>query len=515
MVTQAKKPHPRKKRTRVEEPAAEMAAPAMTTEEESMPQPAPQEIPSYAAPIAEEQDDDESPSKRSMEPTAFAKAANDGAQSAAKKSSAKRMDAFQDRSEQSDEPDFGLGIGDILRSDENLKAKLKMQERSESARLGQDDGRLSIDSILRGDTMPAPTQKEDDEEEESEMSYMDHEEPRSGRSGAKTAALVLLVLLLFVAAAGGVYMFLAKSGLPSFAGLFKKSSGAMQQQAVNAQPAGPKAPSSVSVTVLVGTTAPATPGAKEFIASRVIDSEGKTSGTFPATGAASSKIDKSTGKATIVNTTAKAYTFVATTRLLSKEGVLFRMNATTPIPANGSVTVDVHADQPGAEGDLGPTTFTIPGLPPDLQKQITAKSDAPMTGGAGTGLGVSQSDIDSAKASLTDKLREEAVGNFAAMLSPGEKTNADMITSKELAVTAPKIGTAGATFPLTLSLRFSALLVPEKSIAPLLDKALSEAMPPSLSTADYTLGSYIYTVQAYDITAGTAEVRVEAPVIRN
>ncbi len=509
MVAQAKKPASRKKRTRVEEPAAEMTAAEMPHEAPAV------EIPSYAEPIAETREEEARPKRAALEPTAFAKAATDSAQEAAKKAAAaKRLEAFQDRSEQGDEPDFGLGIGEILRSDENLKSKMATREINDAPSLGGDDGRLSIDSILRGDTLPKRAAMAE-EEGDDEMSYMDRDDGQSRRSGLKTFALAVLVLVLFVAAAGGVYMFLAKSGLPSFASFLKRPSTGAQNQVAKHVPAGPKAPASVSVTALVGTAAPATPGAKEFITSRMIESDGKAGGTFPATGTASSKVDKSTGKATIVNTTAKEYTFVATTRLLSKEGVLFRMNATTPIPANGSVTVNVHADQPGAEGDLGPTTFTIPGLSPALQKQITAKSDAPMTGGAGNGPGVSQSDIDAAKASLTDKLRKEAIDNFAAMLAAGEKTNPDMITSKELAVTAPKVGTSGATFALTLSLRFRALVVPEKSFAPLLDKALSEALPPTLNAADYGFGSYIYTVQAYDITAGTAEVRVEAPVIRN
>ncbi len=502
MVTHAKTPHPRKKRTRAEEPAVEEnAVVAGVAPVEALSEPARQEIPSYAEPITvmpvRAEENSELPAPKKPTPAAL-----------------KRTETLQDRSEQSDEPDFGLGIGDILRSDETLKTRAIRQDR-EVSRAGSDDSRLSIDSILRGETRKAEPVKAVHKDDDEPVTYMDPKQIfESGRSGVKTAALVVLVLLLFVAAAGGVYMFLAKAGLPSFGSFGKSSSDNSQNQAVKTAAPSVQVPSSVSVTVLVGATAPATPGAKQFIVSRVLESDGKTSGSFPATGTATSKIGKSTGKATITNTTSKSYTFVATTRLLSKEGVLYRMLSASPIPANGSVTVDVRADQPGAEGDLGPTTFVIPGLSPDLQKKITAKSDAAMTGGAGSGKGVAQADIDAAKAALTDKLRKEAVDNFAVMLMTGEKTNADMITSKELAVTVPKVGTPGASFTMTLSLRFRALVVPEKDLSPLLTKAMSGALPASLNAVDYSLGNYLYTVQAYDASAGIAELRVDAPIIR-
>jgi hypothetical protein len=409
----------------------------------------------------------------------------------------------------SEEPDFGLGIGDILHPDYGMKTG-KVAPR---ALVGDADGsgKLSIESILKRNAQSEKSENENDEDDP--VVHTRYDDPRRERhSVAKTVALVVLVLLFFAMAAAGVYMFVMKNDLAPFLGF----GGSKQPSASNAAaPTAPQAPGSVNTVVIIGVKSPeGGTGAKPFLLSRAIETDVSGSDTFVSTGTGTAAAnDRAAGTATIVNTTDKAYTFVVTTRLLSKDGVLFRMKKTTPIPANGSVDVEVAADQPGPDGDVGPTTFTIPGLSPELQALITAKSDAAMSGGDGKAKAVAASDLDGAKAALTEKLGKEADDNFTAMLTDGEQVNSELITAKELSVKAPAAGTDGATFSMALSLRFHALVIPEKQVEPLLDKALSDALPSGMSAADYSLGSPIYTVQAYDTAADTAEVRVEAPVV--
>ncbi len=319
------------------------------------------------------------------------------------------------------------------------------------------------------------------------------------RSGTVTFSLVVLILLL-ITVAGGV-MFFRKSGLAT---LF----GSNQAPATNTAP---QAPATVSKTVVVSVAA-VQGGEFPNVTSRVIETDVKATDVFTATGTATTSSSRATGTATIINGTSRGYTFVATTRLLSKEGVLFRMKSTTPIPANGSVDVTVYADQTGPGGDIGPTTFTIPGLSAALQSVITAKSDAAMTGGDGHAKAVSADDIANAKAALQEKLKGEAQANFAAMLSDGEKLLPDLMAATELAASAPAVGTAGATFTMTLSLRYHALVLPEKAILPLLDDALVKTCPQGLNASNFKVGAPLYTVQAYDAAGQTAEVRAEAPV---
>lgn len=90
---------------------------------------------------------------------------------------------------------------------------------------------------------------------------------------------------------------------------------------------------------------------------------------------------QATGVVTLYNDSGLAQPLIATTRLLSQSGVLFRLKERTTVPANGSIEAEVYADQDGESGDIGPSEFTIPGLTESKQKIIYAKNEKSMTGG--------------------------------------------------------------------------------------------------------------------------------------
>src|SRR3989338_4577127 len=66
-----------------------------------------------------------------------------------------------------------------------------------------------------------------------------------------------------------------------------------------------------------------------------------------------------TGTVKIINETDAAQALVRTTRLLTADGTLFRINQKVLVPARGTAEVDVYADQPGGSGNIGPSRFTI------------------------------------------------------------------------------------------------------------------------------------------------------------
>lgn len=129
--------------------------------------------------------------------------------------------------------------------------------------------------------------------------------------------------------------------------------------------------------------------------------------TLPSDGGTAIE-QKAGGLVTLINKTNTAQPLVATTRLMSEEGVLFRIDETTNVPANGQVEVMAHADQPGLSGEVGPTQFTIPGLPASLQDDIYAVSVENMTGGVAYVRTLSEQDLSDAVTSLENEMREEA-----------------------------------------------------------------------------------------------------------
>ncbi len=115
-----------------------------------------------------------------------------------------------------------------------------------------------------------------------------------------------------------------------------------------------------------------------------------------------------TGKVTIVNEYSKNQPLVATTRLLSPDKKLFRINKTINVPANGSVEVEIYADDPGPKMAVNPTKFTIPGLWSGLQDKIYAVSRDRFVYKEKQEKHISQEDIDSVAVDLRRALVEKA-----------------------------------------------------------------------------------------------------------
>ncbi|HBF67170.1 MAG: hypothetical protein UX39_C0002G0024 [Candidatus Magasanikbacteria bacterium GW2011_GWA2_46_17] len=123
------------------------------------------------------------------------------------------------------------------------------------------------------------------------------------------------------------------------------------------------------------------------------------------------------GKATLYNDTDRAQPLVATTRLLSKDGLLFRLKTAITIPARGTIQADVYADQTGEKNNINPTQFTIPGLTPAKQEVIYAKNESPMTGGVKRIGILGEADVKRAQEEFTTVFRD-FVTEKAKMLLP-------------------------------------------------------------------------------------------------
>lgn len=107
--------------------------------------------------------------------------------------------------------------------------------------------------------------------------------------------------------------------------------------------------------------------------------------------------DPAQGTITIYNTQSTAQTLIKNTRFQSPDEHIFRIQNSVTIPAGsvsspGSIQATVYADSGGDQYNIGPTTFTVPGLKgTSAYTQVTAKSTDAFTGGfSGTRPSVSQ-----------------------------------------------------------------------------------------------------------------------------
>jgi hypothetical protein len=136
--------------------------------------------------------------------------------------------------------------------------------------------------------------------------------------------------------------------------------------------------------------------------------------------------DAAQGTVTIYNTQAKAQPLIKNTRFETPAGLVFRIHDSVTVPAGsgvapGTLNVTAYADSPGADYNIAPTNFTLPGLSGSPQfAQVYAKSTAPMTGGfTGQRAAVSQTTDDAEHAKLQSTLAGQMAGEVTPKVPSG------------------------------------------------------------------------------------------------
>lgn len=415
------------------------------------------------------------------------------------------------------EKDFGMGVGDILGESPHVEEGKKEEGgEPESDTEKEESEKISVESILQG----RGDESGGDFETEKTAGKTVSAEGKGGRSFRWSMLVpiivpVLVILVIAVGAGwfGGAGRDSVSKIFSSFGSFFGTEEQKVQDQAPAPVDVGPSVPSLVSMNVMLSSAEEEGEGlAVPLVGTRTIETDVSASDTFQATGEASAEDATAVGTVTIVNETSTDYRFVETTRLLSSEDVLFRMENASDIPANGTVDVEVYADEAGPSGDIGPSRFTIPGLSEDLQQYVYGRSRTAMTGGSGTVTAVAEEDIEAARSALSDRLLDEAKENFRSMISEEEIVLDDLITSNELESKLPEIGQVGSTFEASMTVQFSTLVVPEAELRNMLEVKKEDELPENVSAGNYGLGTILHTVEAYDTTSGRAEIRIEAPV---
>jgi hypothetical protein len=181
--------------------------------------------------------------------------------------------------------------------------------------------------------------------------------------------------------------------------------------------------------------------------------------TFTATGQGDI-VQKAMGKIIIFNKSLAAQRFVATTRFKSPEGLIFRIPQTITVPpavktgsevTPGSIESTVYADRPGAEYNIAPTQFTIPGLEGTSKfNDFYAVSKEPMKGGIiGPARVITEEDFAKAQEALAAKVKEEIYRSLKDQA--GGLKILDTISIKlEAPITNTKVGTAADNFQMSV-----------------------------------------------------------------
>jgi len=230
---------------------------------------------------------------------------------------------------------------------------------------------------------------------------------------------------------------------------------------------------------------------------------GKTKTIAVNTNGAQEVEDKALGEVVITNKSASPQGLVATTRFLSKENILFRLDKTVTVPANGSVKAIIHADVKGAAGNIGPSHFTIPGLALAKQEQIFADSSVAMTGGVKKISVVTQADMDAAAESLKTEVLDEAKDMLRSQAGKGfdgEVFSADVL-DKQFSI---KPNTQATSFDTTVNITAVGVFYDKRALQNMVLKHAYEGLGQGEEFVGLKAEDVKVLVETYDMAQKTA-----------
>lgn len=224
--------------------------------------------------------------------------------------------------------------------------------------------------------------------------------------------------------------------------------------------------------------------------------------------------DIARGTVTIYNRWNQDQPLQATTRLLTPDGILFRIAERVDVPAGGKIeNVAVYADVQGASGNIKPTRFTLPGLWEGLRDDIYAESFAPMTGGTKDARIVTAGDIASLNDELRRHMEEQAVDNLADEAKnlgvPFSSSSAAIVERVVLEETvSADVGESVDELTSTMRIRYVALSYEQEALLTLAKHAFTTSLDDDLEPLPLDDEALSLTAEKLTTNDGTAVLRL-------
>jgi len=223
---------------------------------------------------------------------------------------------------------------------------------------------------------------------------------------------------------------------------------------------------------------------------------------------------QATGFVTIYNNWSTVQPLMATTRLLTPEGILFRIKERIDVPAGGKIdNVEVYADQLGASGNIGPASFTIPGLWPGLQDKIYAESTAPMTGGLREARTITQKIINETKSvlkgELINKAKKELLETDEIKNHQYQKLSQAVATIILEEESSAADGEEADSFEISMKLKVIVVNIDESKLLNLALNKLKGELPIDEKLHETSNKTLSYNVEEYNLEDQIATLKVE------
>ncbi|MBU0975445.1 MAG: pilus assembly protein PilM [Patescibacteria group bacterium] len=204
-----------------------------------------------------------------------------------------------------------------------------------------------------------------------------------------------------------------------------------------------------------------------------------------------------TGSVKIFNKTDTEYNLVATSRLITKDGELYRLDDAVSVPSGGSTVASVTADEPGADFSIDKgVKMTFPGLSNlDIDSDFYAESQSGFE--ASSSKFVTKDDLEKAEAEIANSLETIDFSGLVFDVEAGtiltEETFDSKVDKVEFSV---KKGDKVASFEATATILISKIGIAETALIDQIDDRLQESLQAGERIEDYILRNCTIEVQS-------------------
>ncbi|MDP9211996.1 MAG: baseplate J/gp47 family protein [bacterium] len=243
-------------------------------------------------------------------------------------------------------------------------------------------------------------------------------------------------------------------------------------------------PFKAEIPVRFSTTAPQADAEENTVPARTVEVTQEGSLEARATGRSIGG-EPARGEITVVNELNRNQPLVIRTRFQAPDGRLFRSQSGIVVPAGGTTTVQVVADEGGTDGNLpADTRLSIPGL--RSTTAVYGQIDRPLTGGTDAdSTTISQQDIDRARARLGQHLAREGLKEAEDQAAVDFTVNPEIAAITVLeSESDPDAGASAERFTISGQARITYFSYEEEDLEHVLDGDLEAKIPGGTKLVD-------------------------------
>ncbi len=215
-----------------------------------------------------------------------------------------------------------------------------------------------------------------------------------------------------------------------------------------------------------------------------------------------------TGQVTLINNYSRSQPLIATTRLLSADGKLYRLKNTVNVPAGGSIVADIYADSPSPDMAIGPTRFTIPGLWAGIQDKIYGQSYAPLVYQKIKKGTIAATDINNAVVDLKNSLLAKVKSDNSANFNGYDQMLYSIDDGSVQTQFDGKVGEEKDSFSGTIKAKVLVTAFYGNVIYNLAKEKMETSIPENEELVSLDPSNFVYTVTNFNVDQGLATINV-------